>query len=63
MSERAQRIAQAASAHAIELDGVSRRFGALMALDNVSLQVRAGKTTLFNSISSPSTSRPLNPAS
>src|SRR5262245_18190783 len=62
MSERAQRIAQAASAHALELHAVSRRFGALVALDSVDLEVRAGerravlgangagKTTLFNSI-------------
>ncbi|MGH6814208.1 MAG: ABC transporter ATP-binding protein [Hyphomicrobiaceae bacterium] len=62
MSERAQRIAEAASAYALELEGVSRRFGALVALDAVDLKVRAGerravlgangagKTTLFNSI-------------
>jgi branched-chain amino acid transport system ATP-binding protein len=62
VSERAQRIAQGAAAHALEIEGVSRRFGALIALDNVDLVVRpgerravlgangAGKTTLFNAI-------------
>jgi branched-chain amino acid transport system ATP-binding protein len=61
-SERASRIAQAASAHALSIQGVSRRFGALAALENVNLHVRAGerrailgangagKTTLFNVI-------------
>ncbi len=51
-----------ASSHALELRGVSRRFGALRAIDDVSLQVAAGerrailgangagKTTLFNAI-------------
>jgi branched-chain amino acid transport system ATP-binding protein len=62
VSERAQRIAQAASAHALKLEGVSRTFGALAALDNVELTLQpaerravlgangAGKTTLFNAI-------------
>jgi branched-chain amino acid transport system ATP-binding protein len=62
VSERAQRIAQAASAHALKLEGVSRSFGALMALDRVDLTLEAaerravlgaygaGKTTLFNAI-------------
>src|SRR5262245_250537 len=62
MSERAQRIAQGASAYALEIEGVSRHFGALVALDRVDLAVRpgerravlgangAGKTTLFNAI-------------
>jgi branched-chain amino acid transport system ATP-binding protein len=62
MSERAERIAEASTAHALELEGVSRHFGALVALDSVDLAVRAGerravlgangagKTTLFNCI-------------
>jgi branched-chain amino acid transport system ATP-binding protein len=62
VSERAARIAEAASAYAIILEGVSRHFGALVALDDVSMQIRAGerravlgangagKTTLFNAI-------------
>ena len=62
MSERATRIAQAASAYALTLEGVSRHFGALVALDAVSMQLRAGerravlgangagKTTLFNAM-------------
>jgi branched-chain amino acid transport system ATP-binding protein len=62
VSERAARIAQAASAYALILEGVSRQFGALVALDGVSMQLRAGerravlgangagKTTLFNAI-------------
>lgn len=61
MSERAERIAQT-NAHALELEGVSRSFGALAALNNVTLDVRAGerravlgangagKTTLLNAI-------------
>lgn len=51
-----------AGTYALQLDGVSRHFGALVALDDVSLSVRAGerravlgsngagKTTLFNAI-------------
>jgi branched-chain amino acid transport system ATP-binding protein len=62
VSERAARIAQAASSYALTLEGVSRHFGALVALDAVSMQLRAGerravlgangagKTTLFNAI-------------
>jgi branched-chain amino acid transport system ATP-binding protein len=62
VSERAQRIAQGASAYALEIEGVSRHFGALVALDGVDLAIRpgerravlgangAGKTTLFNAI-------------
>jgi branched-chain amino acid transport system ATP-binding protein len=62
VSERAQRIAHGASAYALEIEGVSRHFGALVALDNVDLTLRpgerravlgangAGKTTLFNAI-------------
>ncbi|NKC11667.1 MAG: ATP-binding cassette domain-containing protein [Gammaproteobacteria bacterium] len=56
-------IAQAGSANALELRGVTRAFGALLALDDVSMTVKpgerravlgsngAGKTTLFNAIS------------
>jgi branched-chain amino acid transport system ATP-binding protein len=56
------RIARAGAAHALDLQGVSRSFGALVALDNIDLRVRAGerravlgangagKTTLFNAI-------------
>ena len=36
-------IAQAGAAHALELQGVSRAFGALVALDDVSLNVGAGE--------------------
>ncbi|MDJ0951088.1 MAG: ABC transporter ATP-binding protein [Alphaproteobacteria bacterium] len=55
-------ISQASEAHALSLEGVSRRFGALVALDQVSLTVEAGerrailgangagKTTLFNMV-------------
>ncbi len=60
--DRAQRIQQAASRHALELEGVTRRFGALVALADVTFAVApgerravlgsngAGKTTLFNCI-------------
>jgi branched-chain amino acid transport system ATP-binding protein len=53
---------QATGAHALELDGVSRHFGALMALSGVTMRIAAGerravlgsngagKTTLFNAI-------------
>jgi len=56
------RIAQAGAAHALLLEGVSRSFGALVALDRVDMTIRAGerrgilgangagKTTLFNTI-------------
>ncbi|GAB5468500.1 MAG: ABC transporter ATP-binding protein [Rhodospirillales bacterium] len=56
------RVARAGAAHALHLEGVSRHFGALVALDQVSIQVAAGerravlgangagKTTLFNAI-------------
>lgn len=62
MSETALRISRAGSANALELRGVSRHFGALVALSDVSITVRAGerravlgangagKTTLFNAI-------------
>jgi branched-chain amino acid transport system ATP-binding protein len=62
MTERAERIAEASTAHALELERVSRHFGALVALDSIDLTVRAGerravlgangagKTTLFNCI-------------
>jgi branched-chain amino acid transport system ATP-binding protein len=58
----AQRLAQAGAAHALVLEGVSRNFGALVALDGIDLTVGAGerrgilgangagKTTLFNAI-------------
>jgi branched-chain amino acid transport system ATP-binding protein len=58
----AERLAAAGAAHAIDLRGVSRLFGALVALSAIDLQVRAGekravlgsngagKTTLFNCI-------------
>src|SRR5947207_10251308 len=58
----AQRLSAAGAGHAIDLRGVSRMFGALVALADVDLQVRAGekravlgsngagKTTLFNCI-------------
>jgi branched-chain amino acid transport system ATP-binding protein len=57
-----QRLAQAGAAHALVLEGVSRSFGALVALDGIDLTVGAGerrgilgangagKTTLFNAI-------------
>jgi branched-chain amino acid transport system ATP-binding protein len=53
---------QEAGAHALDLDGVSRHFGALVALSNVTMRIAAGgrravlgsngagKTTLFNAI-------------
>ncbi len=56
------RIAQAGAANALELRGVSRAFGALLAVSDLSMTVRAGerravlgangagKTTLFNAI-------------
>ena len=59
--EAAQRLSSA-SVHALELEGVGRRFGALEALADISLKVGAGerrailgsngagKTTLFNAI-------------
>jgi branched-chain amino acid transport system ATP-binding protein len=62
MSDRAARLQQAASRHALELLGVSRQFGALVALADVTLSVApgerrailgsngAGKTTLFNCV-------------
>ncbi|MGH6884254.1 ABC transporter ATP-binding protein [Hypericibacter sp.] len=62
MSETALRISRAGSANALELRGVSRHFGALVALSDVSITVRAGerravlgangagKTTLFNAV-------------
>src|SRR4051795_5119092 len=62
MSDGADRIVEASTANALELDRVSRHFGALVALDSVNLAVRAGerravlgangagKTTLFNCI-------------
>jgi branched-chain amino acid transport system ATP-binding protein len=58
----AQRLSAAGSANALELRGVSRLFGALAALTDITLSVRpgerravlgsngAGKTTLFNCI-------------
>src|SRR5258708_18781609 len=58
----ALRLQRSGAAHALLLDGVSRSFGALTALDNVDLVVEAGerrgilgangagKTTLFNAV-------------
>jgi len=60
--EATHRIAQAGAAKALELRGVSRAFGALVALDGVDMTVGAGerravlgangagKTTLFNAV-------------
>lgn len=60
--EQAERLKNVASATALDLTGVSRAFGALLAVDGVSLSVAAGerrailgsngagKTTLFNTI-------------
>ena len=62
MSDRAARIEQSASRHALELEGVSRQFGALVALADVTFAIApgerravlgsngAGKTTLFNCV-------------
>jgi branched-chain amino acid transport system ATP-binding protein len=62
MSDPTPRIARAGAAHALQLDDVSRSFGAVIALDSVSITVAAGerhavlgangagKTTLFNAI-------------
>ena len=61
LARASERIA-AAAAVALDVSGVSRRFGALVALDTVDLALRpgerravigangAGKTTLFNAI-------------
>lgn len=58
----AHRLSSASTANALELRGVTRKFGALTALDDVTMTVRpgerravlgsngAGKTTLFNCI-------------
>jgi branched-chain amino acid transport system ATP-binding protein len=58
----AKRLSAAGTANALELRGVTRMFGALVALNDVTLSIRpgerravlgsngAGKTTLFNSI-------------
>ncbi len=62
MATLAQRLSAAGTAHALDLRGVARLFGALAALSDIDLQVRAGekravlgsngagKTTLFNCI-------------
>jgi branched-chain amino acid transport system ATP-binding protein len=62
MALETHRIARTGAAHALMLEGVSRTFGALVALDNVHLTIGAGerrailgangagKTTLFNAI-------------
>ncbi len=60
--DRATRLQESASRHALELEGVSRTFGALVALENVTFAIApgerravlgsngAGKTTLFNCV-------------
>ena len=62
MQTAAERLSAAGTANALELRGVSRLFGALAALDDVTLSVKpgerrgvlgsngAGKTTLFNCV-------------
>ena len=62
MKTAAERLSAAGTANALELRGVSRMFGALTALDDVTLSVKpgerrgvlgsngAGKTTLFNCV-------------
>ena len=62
MASVAQTLSAAGTANALELRGVSRLFGALVAIDDVTLSVKpgerravlgsngAGKTTLFNAI-------------
>ena len=62
MASIAQRLSAAGAGNALELRGVSRLFGALVALDDVTMSVRpgerravlgsngAGKTTLFNAV-------------
>ena len=62
MATRAERISAASTSNALELAGVGRSFGALVALEGIDLTVRAGerravlgangagKTTLFNVI-------------
>ena len=62
MASVAERLSAAGTANALELRGVSRLFGAMVALDDVTMSVRpgerravlgsngAGKTTLFNAV-------------
>jgi len=62
MQTAAERLSAAGTANALELRGVSRLFGALTALDDITMSVRpgerravlgsngAGKTTLFNCV-------------